>query len=183
MRMFLIVLGVVLLGASMASANGLGVYGSYWDTKDADSGFGGGAKLSMSFGQYFAVEARGTYFNDLSKDEGPLNVDLQVIPVEAGLVLNMPLSDAVTPYIGGGGGYYFLKADTDAGSVDIDDEVGWYAIAGLEIKLSDAVALFAEGKYTGVEGTAKNDNVDNIVDKVDIDLSGFGGNAGLLLKW
>ena len=189
MRMFLVVLGVVLLGVGIASANGLGVFGSYWDTKDADSGWGGGAKLQLEAMPNIYIEARGSYFPDFgdSSDDDPT---VDVIPVEADAIVKFPLADRFAPYVGGGAGYYMFDVsgnvhDEDSGaniSVDIDDEFGWFALAGVEIGLSDQVSLFAEGKYTWLDATmkAKGDGIDG---SEDICLDGFGGNAGLILRW
>lgn len=183
MRRFLAVLAVLALGATAASANGVGAFGSYWDTKDAESGFGGGAKLAVDLGSVVNLELRGAYFPDLSDDVGAVNVDLKATAIEAGAVLRMPLSDTLALYVGGGGGYYLLEADSDLGDVDIDDEAGWYAVAGLEIGLSDSVAIIAEAKYTSLEATAQNDDIDELRDGADVDLTGLGANAGLMLKW
>ncbi len=47
MRKWVLVLMMVGLCATMASAaGGLGIFGSYWDTKDLGPGFGGGVKFS-----------------------------------------------------------------------------------------------------------------------------------------
>ena len=182
MRMFLCVLGVVLLGAVAASANGLGVFGSYWDTNDNDDVWGGGAKLQIDLMENICVEARGAYFPEFGDSSGEeLKVD--IIPVEADAILKFPISDMLTPYVGGGVGYYIFDVENDIEGVDvdIDNEFGYFALAGVEIAFNEQVSLFAEGKYTWLEATieASGDVEGEETGKLD----GFGGNAGLMLKW
>ena len=69
--------------------------------------------------------------------------------------------------------------DPDGNKVDIDDEIGGYVVAGIEIELGEDVAIFGEAKYTWLEIKK--------VEEVDLDennkLDGFGANAGLMLRW
>ncbi len=171
-----------------AVAGGISGYGSYWDTEDASDGYGAGAKLNVTFAGPIELELRGGYFPDLSEDIPGGDLDLEVIPIEAGLIFRLPVADAaVSPYGGGGVGYYMLELEAEgpggSATLDLDDEVGWYLVGGLTIHLSDTLAIFAEGKYTTIEGTAENDDLDLIEDEFDIDLGGIGANAGLTLLW
>jgi opacity protein-like surface antigen len=183
MRKFLVVLGVVLLSAVVASANGVGVFGSYWDTKDADSGYGGGAKLQMDIMPNICVEARGSYFPDFGDSSGD-EIKLDIIPLEADAIIKFPIAEKLTPYVGGGAGYYMFEVDNNVEGVDIsiDDEFGFFALAGLEIGLGEQVVLFAEGKYTWLDATVKAKG-GGMEDEETGTLDGFGGNAGLMLKW
>jgi len=184
MRKFLVVLGVVLLSSMVASAaGGLGVFGSYWDTKDADSGWGAGAKFQLEVIPNICVEARGTYFPDFGKSSGD-DPKLNVIPAEADAIIKFPISDMLVPYVGGGAGYYMFDIDNNDSAVDIsvDDEFGFFALAGVEVGLSKQVSLFAEGKYTWLDVTAKASG-GGMSESEDASMNGFGGNAGLMLKW
>ena len=169
----------------MARAGGLGIYGANWSPNDADAGYGAGAKLQ--FGDTVALELRGSYFQDLSDDVDSigLDVDLEVLPLEVGLVIKIPTDSAITPYIGGGGGYYQMEVTAEnilghSETIDIDDEIGWYGVGGLEIAISEGVAIFGEAQYRKVEATAQGDDVDEIEEDVEIDLTGIGFNAGLM---
>ena len=183
MRMFLCVLGVVLLGAVAASANGLGVFGSYWDTKDADDGYGGGAKLQIDVMENICIEARGSYYPEFGSDSDD-EIKVDIIPIEADAIIKFPISDLLTPFVGGGVGYYMFEVDNDVEGVDvsIDDEFGFFALAGVEIGLSEQVSLFVEGKYTWLDITADVSGGGES-ESEDGTLDGFGGNAGLMLKW
>lgn len=184
MRMFLVVLGVVLLGAVVASANGLGVFGTYWKVEDGgDDGFGAGAKLQFEVMPNICLEARGSYFPEFGDDSGD-ELKIDIIPAEADAIIKFPIAEQFAPYVGGGAGYYMFNIENNIEGVDVtmDDEFGFFALAGLEIGLGEKVVLFAEGKYTWVEATVKATG-GGMSDEESGKLDGFGGNAGLMLKW
>lgn len=176
-----------LAGSLTAMAGGLGAYGSYWSTKDADAGFGGGGKLQFMLGDIIGLEIRGSYFPDLNEEESLFKYELEVIPAEADLILAIPLGDLLRVYGGGGAGYYFIDAKIKGQGLDekvnVDDQLGWFAVGGLQVQLTEAFALFGEGKYTGIKAKFKGDDVEEITDDVDMHLDGFGANVGLLLTW
>lgn len=169
------------LFAQLSFAGNIGLFGSYWDTKEASDAFGGGVKLKMDMGQAVYFELRGSYFEFDDEVEG-VKATLDVIPAEAGFIfLLVPGRQAFRPYAGGGVGYYFMEAKVSVSgtkeSLDIDDEMGYYAVAGAEFSLNRSVSLFAEAKYTWL----KIKKVEEL--KTDTKLDGFGANVGLLLSF
>lgn len=178
MRKWVLVLMMVGLCATMASAaGGLGVFGSYWDTKDLGPGFGGGVKFCGELSEFLAIELRAscvTKFDDWDGDD-----DLFVIPLEAGLIFTLPLGEDVplTLYGGGGGGYAIIP---EADDVDLDDEFCFYGVAGAAFALNESIAIFGEAQYRFLEiDGAKVDG-----EKIDTGdekgkLSGLGVNVGL----
>lgn len=174
-----VLLTILALGlcALPASATDFSVGGAYWDTKDADQALGVNGKLRFGI-----FELRGTYFSDVTADTDPEHRDFEIsaIPLEAGLSFHFGEGDRVSPYVGGGAGFYLL--DTNRG--DVNDELGWYAVAGVDIPTHAGFGINVEGIYRGIEATV--DNVDgdaNIRDNVDLNLDGFGLNAGLVWKF
>jgi opacity protein-like surface antigen len=159
-----------------AQAGGLGVFGSYWNPSDGDETFGAGAKLRIGVEPfYFGV--RGTYYDDITEDVGADDDDLQVIPVDVGAGLQFNIMDELQIYGGGGVTYFFLDADNGS----IDDEVGWFLEAGVELGITSYMAVFGEAVWRSVEGTVDDDDIDT--DRVDIDLDGLAFNVGLLFRW
>ena len=178
MKKIVAILAAISLTTLSAGAAGVGFFGAYWDTDEAGDGFGGGGKLLLDLGGVVDIEFRGGYFQDLSTDG--VDIDLEVIPIEAGVTVNILGSEAPYKiYVGGGVGYYML--DTDAG--DLDDEAGWYGLAGIQVPLGESVSVFAEGVWRQIEGTAEGDDIDELVEDVDIALDGLGGNVGIILGW
>ena len=88
MRRILIALTAVTLAAASAPAANIGVFGSYWDTDDLDDTWGVGARLRIGPPTPLALELRGTYFDDITEDGGPGDVELEAIPADVGLVLD-----------------------------------------------------------------------------------------------
>lgn len=180
---FVCALGVVAgLGilAQPAAAADFGIGGAYWSTDDTDEALGVATKLRFGI-----VELRGTYFSDVTADTEPERFDFEVsaIPLEAGLAFKFAEGAAFSPYVGGGAGYYLL--DTTEG--DIDDEVGWYLVAGGDFgRMPSGLAFNVEAIYRGIEATVSEDEdgfPDDIRDDVDLDLSGIGLNAGVVWRF
>jgi outer membrane protein W len=181
------VIALAALGplSAPAAAGDFGVYGSYWDTKDAGQGYGGGIKVGWSI-----VELRATYFNDITANEptiltpgqfdnGGRKFKIHAAPLEAGLKFNLAHDAPVIPYLGGGAAYYLLS--TNRGK--IKDEAGWYAVAGLDIPTHSAVSINVEGIYRGVKATVTDFENADLSDKADLKLDGFGVNAGVVWKF
>lgn len=173
-RQILWTMAVLALLAGPASAADFGLFGSYWDTKDADQALGVGGKID--FARF--LELRASYFSDLTADTSPESRDfeLKALPLEAGVNFKFAQNDRVQPYVVGGIGYYLL--DTNRG--DIDDETGWYGVVGANFKGRSNLGFMVEGIYRGMEATVRGDDPDDITGKVDIDFGGLGVNAGLL---
>jgi opacity protein-like surface antigen len=174
----LVAAGLFALPARPAKAGEFTVYGSYWNTKDAQSGYGGGAKVGWSF-----FELRGTYFNDVTAKRVPDRFDFKIhaAPIGAGLKFDLTHDTPVTPYLGAGAEYYLLS--TNRGSTQ--DEVGWYGVAGLDFATSPKMGVNVEAIWHDVRGTVKNLTTDDvhIVDRAHLDLSGLGANAGVYWRF
>lgn len=174
-----VVLGVT---AQVAWADGVGVFGSYWDTKDAGSEIGYGAKLKFGLGPDVFFSIRGSYF-EFEERSAEGKSTLEVIPIEAALVFHLDYMGPVYPYVGGGAGYYLMDLEWEgpggAVSPSVDDEFGWFVLAGIEMDLSPRIAVFGEAKYTWL----KIDRIDGLDTTGDNKLDGFGANAGLIFKW
>jgi len=178
------------LVAAPAAAGGFGAYGAYWDTDAADQAAGGGLRLGLPLGPVLQLDLGATYYEELVNrpfdalgdvDTPFVENGLQVLPVEAGLRLNLGANGRVNPYLGGGAQYLFL--DSDFG--DVDDEAGWYARLGAEFG-----GFFVEGGYRGVEATVVNDPADfedfddlEFEEETEVDLSGAMVNLGYVWRF
>ncbi|HUO86510.1 MAG TPA: hypothetical protein VM617_03900 [Thermoanaerobaculia bacterium] len=184
---------LLLLPTSAAMASGLSLYGSYWNTEDLDDVAGAGVKFSIPMGGLLNLDLRGTYYEpfdeealreelddpfDDSTDREIFPGEISVIPLEAGLSFNLGRG-SIRPSVGAGVSYLLL--DVDRG--DIDDEVGWYGNIAIDFASESSVGFFVEGLYRSVEGQLNEDRDDLDFDRVDVDLTGFAVNAGIVWRW
>ena len=156
---------------------GLGVFASRWDSQDYGTLTGYGVRLGWNVIEHLGLEVRGSYYK--SKDD---EIETTLLPLEAALVLRLPLHRHFVPYIGGGAGYYFKDAEyeDDTETWESSEEVaGYFGLAGLNLYLG-AVSLFAEAKYNLI-GT--DDDLEWRGSDVEAQnsLDGFSFSAGLKL--
>ncbi|HEV2845259.1 MAG TPA: outer membrane beta-barrel protein [Thermoanaerobaculia bacterium] len=176
-------------------ATDLSLFGSYWQTGDFDDTFGGGTRLGFGDGPV-QFELRASYFPDIAEDFEQLfdsdsefedQFEITAIPVEAGVTFNFAGNESFSPYIGGGASYILL--DTDIG--EVDDEVGFYVVAGFKAGGNDGgVGFVAEAIYRNIEGQVNFDpedfdDVDDVDfdDDFDLDLAGVGANVGIVFRF
>lgn len=184
-----LLISVFCLSLSLAlGGQGFGVSAAYWDTKDEDYGYGLNLKYQHSLGTLSNLfgEVRVSYFTGFDKYDD--DFDLKVMPVEAGLIYAIA-SDPLVVYAGGGLGYYIY--DLDYGDCEVDNEFGYYGVAGATVGIARNVDFFAEIKYTHTEisgsGETTITQIGNVIIissyGVDSDLSGIGANLGVKWNW
>lgn len=189
---------VLLLAGTPAFASDFAVFGSYLDTEDLEETVGGGVKAG--FGAAWQLELRATYFPDLTEDfesfaddpgddPGDFTNDIEAIPLDVGVKYNFGADQPLNFYVGGGGTYFLLDAERG----EIDDEVGFYGVVGVEFARSvGGVGFFAEAIYREVEATVNRDvdDFDDLDDidfndllERDLDVGGIGANAGIIWRF
>ena len=191
-----------LAGTAVAQKISLGLGAQYWNGKDLDYFDGNGmwgANFIARFAplQYLGIDLRtgamGVWDGESYRFEGEkyeTDVVFTCLPFEAGLVLMLPLSDKVTFYGGPGIGYYYYDLDIKTSSkhhhhyhsehtehIKLEDDVGWYAVAGMTIKISRHFSIFGEGRYTDSETSVKHHKSEKI------DCSGVGGQVGVMFDF
>ncbi len=194
------------------SSVSIGTFGSYWNVSDLDGfdlsgAFGGGVFGQVRVHKYLALELRASFFEASNSEditvqgqgEYETETTLGVIPLEAGLVGFWPLAKNFSLYGGPGVGYYFFDGESSSWQdpwsttydMDLDDDVGFYALLGGRVQLARNIALFFEGKYTWVETSPEREMLipESIPSALfppierDIDFSGLAFNAGLLFTF
>ncbi len=182
MKKFILIASTIACMAPMVWADSLGVYGAYWDPKDADSDIGFGAVVRLPISREMALQLRGSYF-EFEERDGDERSTLEVIPLEVGLIYYLAPPQDLRVYIGGGAGYYLMDLEWRTAeerlTPDVDNEFGWYLIGGFDMRITQNVNLFAEAKYTFLEIK----RIDGISITGDNKLDGFGINAGLAIRW
>ena len=170
-------------------AGGLGVFGSWWDSKDYGALYGGGVRFGAEIFSGIALEARASYLVSEDRDdvvEGRLvSTELELVPLEAAVTWTLDVSDALKPYVGAGAGYYLKNVDWKADDVideaDDKDSVGYFALAGLNVVLGNVV-LFGEAKYNVVQNDDEWRWQGSDVEQQN-SLDGFAANIGLKLAF
>jgi hypothetical protein len=196
LQLAIVALATLAVGAAPASAGHFNLFGSFWDTDEAGDAAGGGLGFGFPIGERWGLDLRASYYEELSNepleaifdDDDPIfqRSGLQVLPLEIGLRYNFAPGNRTNFYLGGGGSYFLL--DSDFG--EVDDEVGGYAIAGVDIGNPDGVSFFVEGLWRIAEAKVDFDpdaldEVDDIdlVNRVPVDLNGLGINAGVTWRF
>ena len=156
---------------------GLGVFASRWDTRDYGTLTGYGLRLGWNVIEHLGLEARASYYES-KYDE----IETTLLPLEAALVLRLPLHRHFVPYLGGGAGYYIKDAEYENESdtwESSEDVAGYFGLVGLNLYLGP-VSLFAEAKYNLV-GT--DDDLEWRGSDVEArnSLDGFAFSAGIKL--
>ena len=158
---------------------GIGFFGTWWDSKDYDSLYGGGVKIGAGIGAGFGIEARASYLStDLFGDN---DVSMDLIPLEAVASFTLDMSEVLKPYVGAGGGFYVKNLDWEANGVLDDakakDCVGYFALAGLNLVFGNAT-VFGEAKYNLIGEDDEFDWRGSDVEETYA-LDGLSINAGL----
>lgn len=170
-RFRILALVALVLCTTHQSAHALGVFASWWQMDESKSdgfGFGINERINIS---HFGIEGRASWisFSDVtppsSEVNPPADNSADVIPLEAMGVVSLHHF-----YGGVGVGYYIFDAD----AAELSDEVGWFAVVGVELGLGPA-KLFGDVKWTQVETT-----VEGTAQSVTAD--GVGVNVGIALR-
>ncbi len=184
---------VLTASPALAATNDFAIFGSYIKPQSADNSWGGGVKARFAF-----FELRGTYFTDLtyqnSNDVCPPFCSnhkprLRFAPLEAGLVYNYADWNGrdftpVSPYIGGGAGYYLINQTNSGTFGHAPNEFGWYGVGGLNINFNPAIGMMVEFQYRRVRDTVTGPNIGDLsFNKTSLQLGGPGGNVGVVFHF
>ena len=177
-RTVVVLVGCLLLMSAPAWAGGFSLFGTYGQTNEWNRSFGAGLRVSVG-GERLVVDFTGTWFpakNGVVVRESGVEIfdSLQLIPLEIGLRWVFSRGSSVRPYLGAGGGYHLISL----GSGSVDDEWGYYGIAGLNFYGWEGGGFFVEAIYRKVE--AKLEYGGAVYEE---DLGGLGGTFGVTFKF
>ena len=187
----------------------LGVHLAYWDLArldglNLDGNLGAGVVGHIPLNEHFAAELRMSGFaageerNIETADGQRYENDVTIVsmPMEANLLLEVPVGRTFVLYGGPGVGYYLFdgQSNTDQGDktilydIEVDDKIGSYLLAGLRAQLKPHFGLYLEGQYTWVETSIKKATevrreigIDWVAQ--ELDFSGFALHAGLFFTF
>jgi len=149
----LVLVGCLVLMTAPAWAGDFSLFGTYGQTNEWNNSFGIGARVSLG-GERLMVDLTATWFPSKNgvvvKEYGNQIFDsLQAIPLDIGLRWVFSRGAEVRPYIGAGASYTLISL----GSGSVDDEWGWYGIAGLNINAWEGGGFYLEALYRKTEAT------------------------------
>lgn len=212
----------VCLAASMTLAGSAGILGTYQVPRDGDDGYGTLLRYQWDLtpeskgAQLFAQGGYLDGFGESNYTAGSgslgMDVDLEVAPLEFGVLYDIAMTKQGALYVGLGIGYYFIdnsmtiKADPDSvpenadvgASISFADEFGAFALAGWEHDLAGNLSLFAEARYTYLDvdvderwtiihpettSGMSDSKIELRSESDEYDLGGLGATLGLLWRW
>mgnify|MGYP001813875490 CR=1 FL=1 len=150
-----------VLAGGVSTANAIGIFAQWQDSKDADSGFGFGVKHKFQIVPIVAIEARASWLN-YGGDGG----DFNMFPLEAVGRASLGLF-----YGGAGVGYYISSGDYSP-----DNTLGFSILGGAEFTLF-GLGAFAEARYLFLDADGPSGYGGSV------DMGGIGANVGVILPF
>ncbi len=171
--------GLLLLAAAAAALVGcshgrgaeVGIFGTGLDSKDLGEGFGGGVKVELNPLDRVSMDARVGYVNF---DD----TEVELIPLEVAGLVNFPmLGERIVPYAGGGVGFYHF----DGNGAELDDNVGFFPLVGLEVGLQ-RISILAEARWLFLQ-TDVDASKAELTGITEANIDGLGINIGALYRF
>jgi opacity protein-like surface antigen len=149
-------------------------------TGETDNGFRVGGALGYTFNEIFAIEGEVSYMNQ-DFDEGEINKiivhgyeydchdckfdldgDVSILTGMVNLIAGFPVGQMLRPYIGGGIGIAHVSFnDVADGFLDDDDNTfAAQAFVGIDLGLSENIALGIRGRLLHISDIDLNDEFD-----------------------
>jgi opacity protein-like surface antigen len=174
---------------SIGNTFGLGPRVGYYRSKDAAEGsWYGGLQARFRFGEYFGLEGAVDYRMEETFDVDAPGFSGEIAqhsyPVTASLMIFLPILPHFSPYVVGGGGYYFTKIDYSESleAIGFDDQTekpfGWHAGAGLEFPFTEHAALNFDFRWIFMDsefGTSAGTDLDE-----DRTADGYAATAAVM---
>jgi outer membrane protein W len=164
-----------------------GIYSPESDDLDGFSrDVAGEISLGHYFNDFFALELGAGYFQtDRESEVSDLNIaesDIWAIPVTLSARFVIPLY-GVKPYVMGGVGFYYVKAETEVPALgisldDSDTTWGYHVGAGINFNITRNILLGVEAKYIWAEAEFQANGFN-----LDVDLDGFIATAALEIRF
>ena len=178
-------LALLMTVPSWASSIGVGV--AHWDTEDAAEDQGFGIKVAFSINESVDVELRGSFFDGFGQVANNALTRIEVTPVDLGLSYHFNRGGKAQPYLGGGGSFLFTNAVFDGGQVpdaggpEVNDEFGFYFVAGLDIAVTEVLGVFGEALYRQAKLNVTGNGFEFTAFRSDF--TGPAATAGVMLHW
>jgi len=178
MRKIVLAVGCMcLLAAPAWAGGGFSLFGTYGQVNDNTSSGGFGGRVTFG-GQKLVVDVTATWFPKrsgaiINVGGFQINDSLQIYPIEVGLRYLFAPGEEFRPYVGAGASWIL----TDLQGASMDDELGFYALAGMVWGDGRGIEGFVEGVFRRAQT-----DVDYGSQGIwGVDLGGFAGVAGIVI--
>ena len=135
------------------------------------------------------IQVRMTDFRSLLVDASEVDglvrdFEYQTTTFDLGFTYNFRKQErALTPFVGGGGTYFLLDSTPDSQG-RINDEYGWYGIAGLDFPFASRWGAYLEGMWRDAKMTIRDDGLEPFgPTDVGVSISGPQVNIGIKFFW
>lgn len=136
----------------------IGGRGTYFDPNDASPKWYGGAQVRLHLGQVFAIEGSVDYREKKYDTTFTRSYPVQV----SGLIYLLP-GKRISPFILGGGGWYYTQVKGPGGFDDTQNRFGLHAGGGLQWMLNHHWSIDSTYRYIWLEKLESRD--ENLVEK------------------
>jgi outer membrane protein W len=177
-------LGLLVALVAPASAGNIGVHAGWIDTDQAGDDAGWGILLDFNVSEHVQIELRGTDFREMTTQVEGSDFNLQMTTIDLGFTYNFFKETwRLTPYVGGGGTYFLLDSTPDSKG-RIEDEYGWYGVAGLDFPIAKRWNIYLEGMWRDAKMAIKGNDLgfEPTVDQ-GVNLNGPQVNLGIAFHW
>ena len=191
MKRALLALSLLALLAVPAGAKGggIGAHAGWIATDDAGDDVGWGLLANFGISPHVDIQVRMTDFRSMVVEGGEVeglvrDFEYQATTFDLGFTYNFRKQDrALTPFVGGGGSYFLLDSTPDSDG-RINDEYGWYGIAGLDFPFADRWGVYLEGMWRDAKMTIRDDGLEPFgPTDVGVSLNGPQVNLGIKFFW
>ena len=135
----------------------LGGRAAYYDPKEGDGNWFGGAQARLHLGRFFAVEGSVDY---RQTDIGETRVRTYPVQV-SGLIYPFGLR-RISPFLLGGGGWYYTNVEGPGDIDDTQNRFGLHAGGGLQVFLNRRFSVDGTYRYIWLEkAESKNVSLDD----------------------
>jgi len=174
-RVFLVMAACCVFASPALAGGGIDLFLSYGEIMDSESELGLGARVSLG-GEHWAVDAAFTGYQTVEDvkivDDSPYEDDnFRYRVYDLGLRYNFYSGHKLRPYLGAGASL----ASASASSVNVDGDLGLYAIAGLRYGKTPGIQFMGELIYRWAEADVKY----GIDGEDTIDVGGLALQVGL----
>lgn len=162
---------------------------------DGDMGYG--AAINVFIGSRLSAEFAASIVDTEVNvaPGGPISPvfagNLEMIPITGTLQFHLLPNSRIDPYVGAGLAYVLfdnVESEEDLDDVDVDeiefeDDYGFVLNAGVDLGITDSIALNADAKYVPVESSARARFATGVGQFTDIEVNPLILSAGLRLRF